>query len=563
MATLIYDIAEPGQLDREIRLDVGAGKPFLDVQILDNGSPVEDLTGATVTFTMTDTNGVKKIDDVAGSVLDGPNAIVRYEWAAADVDTEVGYLGQFKIVTTAPKTYLQPNNATQRLLVFIGRAEAPAINLQPPISLHGGSHILAGLDEVDGDKLGIDFTPANYTPSTAPAEATDLDHLTAHLKGIDDGIGGGGVTDHGALTGLTDDDHDTLYALNDGTRGAFWRTDGGNSPTADMPAGGFKVTGLGGIQINKVVGAAPTSAATQLDSLKAEWQTHLFKTVGGAFIRSGFLRVSPDTLIEDQHQFTFSTTDNGGSEVDFLKIRRNSAGDTCISAGSDSFACALCEAGTFNKVVNVKAGGAWELNTSGGALMMTAKTGFVLCEVGFRVRDNQASRWGNADDAQMEWDTGQTNDALLFGLPGTQGNYLVFTHKARFTLDFSEVAVGVLSAFSNPTWAWHSGGADVTEITTQSQIGVNLVFDALAAAGGIDLQAGGASKIKISTVGIGLFTATPVAQPSSTGQTAGFTAGVGTSVLDDSTFTGGTGTKAYTVGDVVKHLKALGALASS
>lgn len=60
----------------------------------------------------------------------------------------------------------------------------------------------------------------------------------------------------------------------------------------------------------------------------------------------------------------------------------------------------------------------------------------------------------------------------------------------------------------------------------------------------------------------GFYGATPVVQPSSTGQTAGFTAGAGTAVLSDSTFTGGSGSTAYTIGDVVKHLKALGLLAA-
>jgi hypothetical protein len=62
---------------------------------------------------------------------------------------------------------------------------------------------------------------------------------------------------------------------------------------------------------------------------------------------------------------------------------------------------------------------------------------------------------------------------------------------------------------------------------------------------------------------VGFYGATQVAQPSSTGQTSGFTAGAGTAVLSDSTFTGGSGTKAYTIGDIVKHLKALGILAAS
>ena len=57
------------------------------------------------------------------------------------------------------------------------------------------------------------------------------------------------------------------------------------------------------------------------------------------------------------------------------------------------------------------------------------------------------------------------------------------------------------------------------------------------------------------------FRQTPVGQPSSTGETAGVTAGAGTPVTDDATFTGGVGTTAYTLSDIVKHLKNLGLLA--
>jgi len=41
---------------------------------------------------------------------------------------------------------------------------------------------------LDGDKVDIDFTPGNYTPSASPAEADDEDDLTAHLYGIDQAI---------------------------------------------------------------------------------------------------------------------------------------------------------------------------------------------------------------------------------------------------------------------------------------------------------------------------------------------------------------------------------------
>lgn len=62
---------------------------------------------------------------------------------------------------------------------------------------------------------------------------------------------------------------------------------------------------------------------------------------------------------------------------------------------------------------------------------------------------------------------------------------------------------------------------------------------------------------------IGFHAATPVVQYTTTGTVTGFTAGAGTAARDDSTYTGNTGTKAYTVGDIVRALKLLGLIASS
>lgn len=60
---------------------------------------------------------------------------------------------------------------------------------------------------------------------------------------------------------------------------------------------------------------------------------------------------------------------------------------------------------------------------------------------------------------------------------------------------------------------------------------------------------------------LGFLGATPVAQQSGTGETTGFTAGAGTAVNDDSTFTGNVGATAYRVNDIVKALKNYGLLA--
>lgn len=57
------------------------------------------------------------------------------------------------------------------------------------VANHDSRHERAGADEIDGDHLDIDFTPSNYTPSTTPAEAADVDDLAAHLSGIDTALG--------------------------------------------------------------------------------------------------------------------------------------------------------------------------------------------------------------------------------------------------------------------------------------------------------------------------------------------------------------------------------------
>jgi hypothetical protein len=50
---------------------------------------------------------------------------------------------------------------------------------------HESDHIQGGSAEIDGDQLDIDFSPFYYAPNTSPGEVTHLDHLSAHLSGID------------------------------------------------------------------------------------------------------------------------------------------------------------------------------------------------------------------------------------------------------------------------------------------------------------------------------------------------------------------------------------------
>lgn len=61
---------------------------------------------------------------------------------------------------------------------------------------------------------------------------------------------------------------------------------------------------------------------------------------------------------------------------------------------------------------------------------------------------------------------------------------------------------------------------------------------------------------------VGLYGAAPVARYNTTGTSTGFAAGAGTTVTHLSTFTGNTGATAYTIGDIVRALKLIGAITS-
>ena len=59
---------------------------------------------------------------------------------------------------------------------------------------------------------------------------------------------------------------------------------------------------------------------------------------------------------------------------------------------------------------------------------------------------------------------------------------------------------------------------------------------------------------------LGLWDKTPIVQPSSTGEATGVTVGEGSALTHTATFTGNSGATAYTISDIIKHLKAIGML---
>jgi hypothetical protein len=82
---------------------------------------------------------------------------------------------------------------------------------------------------------------------------------------------------------------------------------------------------------------------------------------------------------------------------------------------------------------------------------------------------------------------------------------------------------------------------------------------------GANIAVGTGTGTKIGTATtqkLAFYNSTPVVQPNTTGTTTGFTAGAGSAVDSAATFTGNTGSTAYTIGDIVKALKTLGLLAA-
>jgi hypothetical protein len=162
--------------------------------------------------------------------------------------------------------------------------------------------------------------------------------------------------------------------------------------------------------------------------------------------------------------------------------------------------------------------------------------------------------------------------------------WLVAYVSLRITISQSQVvtsAVDILRGTGSPEGAV-AGAVGSVYLRTDGGAGTTIYFkesgggtsgwvrrdtftDGLSITDGKDITIGNSTGTKIGQAAskIALWGETPVNQHATTGQTAGFTAGAGAASLVDSTYTGGVGTKAYTVGDIVKALKNAGVMAKS
>ena len=155
------------------------------------------------------------------------------------------------------------------------------------------------------------------------------------------------------------------------------------------------------------------------------------------------------------------------------------------------------------------------------------------------------------------------------------------------TLTGSVTGTGVVDANGDLSVTTALAGSSFTTLSASSDLNVdgnatfagNMMFDGSTAqaitgptAAPFTISAGAVDQtlaitvptygniIEIEGPNMAFFRSTPVGQPSSTGETSGVTTVVGATITDATTFTGGIGSTAYTISDIVKHLKNLGLL---
>lgn len=126
------------------------------------------------------------------------------------------------------------------------------------VEAHASRHERGGADAIDGDHIDITLTPANYTPSIAPAEAAHLDDLAAHLAGIDNALSGGGTGDVIGPAVVVDE----VLARYDTTTGKLLQTSAVGVTDAGAMTG---VTTYNGVTVEGHAGRHERAGADEID----------------------------------------------------------------------------------------------------------------------------------------------------------------------------------------------------------------------------------------------------------------------------------------------------------
>jgi hypothetical protein len=156
---------------------------------------------------------------------------------------------------------------------------------------HAPTHIAGGSDEVDADRLKLDFAPVNFTPQVVAGITTSANELSSYWKGIDNSLA--------ALARIT-------YATEPGTSHAFLLSDANktilctsSSPvalqlptnaTVAYPVGtvlAFIPMGTGQLTLSAAAGATIVSGGNEFKSARQFAPIFAQQTSANAWLVSG------------------------------------------------------------------------------------------------------------------------------------------------------------------------------------------------------------------------------------------------------------------------------------
>ena len=170
-------------------LDVGAGDG-ITVNADDVAVNPDSTTGGNIQPVNVAANGVGlDVSAVAGTGLEADgSANLRLAAQGTGIGGGAGSTLNFDAEAVDGNGLLGTGNS------LAVQAEDASINVAAGgVSVNPAALIDGGAQEIDADLLAVSQVPTNYTRSTA-GEATALDQLAAHLRGIDDALTGAGST---------------------------------------------------------------------------------------------------------------------------------------------------------------------------------------------------------------------------------------------------------------------------------------------------------------------------------------------------------------------------------
>lgn len=145
------------------------------------------IATASVDAIDTDTAGGLQTFQMNGNIFDlngGSqfNGTENTHWAVTYLDGRISAyaLQGVNISTTAP--------TDNYVMVYDAGTDTWGPEAGAAPGVHASSHISGAGDEIDGDRIDIDYTPTNYTQDVTPGEVTLTAELTAHLAGIDNAL---------------------------------------------------------------------------------------------------------------------------------------------------------------------------------------------------------------------------------------------------------------------------------------------------------------------------------------------------------------------------------------